>query len=144
MKEARGRLLEKVDGSGRVVQLLHQSLYERLDGLFIAPEEMPLTDLLAADQTGSLQGRQMRRNGGLGKPGTLIDLPGADAVLNRVFLRGKRGARVLEPGQDLSADRMGQRFDDVVEVDGHVVLTGGVAIYRDGANLISVFRDIQI
>ncbi|EGH09050.1 hypothetical protein Pgy4_07214, partial [Pseudomonas savastanoi pv. glycinea str. race 4] len=80
----------------------------------------------------------------LGQSCTLIDLSGAHAVFNRVLLSRKARAGVLQPGQDFSADRMGQGFYYVVEVDRHVVLTGGVAIYRDRANLISVFRDIQI
>jgi hypothetical protein len=53
---------------------------ERLDGGLVAFEEMPLADLLAADQAGALQGRQVGGDGRLRQAAALIDLPGTDAV----------------------------------------------------------------
>jgi hypothetical protein len=87
----------------------------------------------------------MSRNGRLRQPRALIDLAGTDAAINGVTLIGEGRKRVFEPVQNLPANRVGEGFDDVVNVDvsGHVVLSAG-ALYRDGANLISINRDIQI
>lgn len=78
-----GQLLVNVGKSGRVVQLFNQRLNECLYDFFVASEEMPLANLLAADQASALQGRQMGRDSGLGQSCTLIDLSGAHAVFNQ-------------------------------------------------------------
>ena len=106
---------------------------------------MPLADFAAADQAGALQGRQVRGHRGLRQAATLIDLPGANAVLVAVGLVWKFDVRVFEPVQDFSPYRVRQGFYYFVEIEGR---GGGLVmiktLYRDGANFKSVFRDIQI
>jgi hypothetical protein len=106
---------------------------------------MPLADFAAADQAGALQGCQVCRHRGLRQTATLIDLPGADAVLVAVGLVGEFDGRVFEPVQDFSPYWVCQGFYYFVEINGH----GGELVmvktlYRDEANFKSVFRDIQI
>jgi hypothetical protein len=106
---------------------------------------MPLADFAAADQAGALQGRQVRGHRGLRQAATLIDLPGANAVLVAVGLVREFDGRVFEPVQDFSPYWVCQGFYYFVEINGH----GGELVmvetlYRDEANFKSVFRDIQI
>ena len=82
---------------------------------------MPLADFAAADQAGALQGRQVCGHRGLRQAATLIDLPGANAVLVTVGLVGKFDGRVLEPVQDFSPYWVCQGFYYFVEIDGHDV-----------------------
>ncbi|MNI81378.1 hypothetical protein D3C73_1379850 [compost metagenome] len=82
---------------------------------------MPLADFAAADQAGALQGRQVCGHRGLRQAATLIDLPGANAVLVAVGLVGKFDGRVFEPVQDVSPYWVCQGFYYFVEIDGHDV-----------------------
>lgn len=100
-------------------KLLGQGLEKGLDRGFVALEEVPLADLAAADQTRALQGGQVRRDGRLRQPAALVDLPGAHAMLGTVVLVGKLHGRIFEPGENVAAYRVGQGFDDVVEIEGH-------------------------
>jgi hypothetical protein len=82
---------------------------------------------------------------GLRQAATLIDLPGANAVLVAVGLVWKFDGRVFEPVQDVSADRVRQGFYYFVEVKVHGWgLVISKTLYRDEANFKSVFRDIPI
>nr|GFB98476.1 hypothetical protein [Tanacetum cinerariifolium] len=125
-------------------KLLSQLLQKRLNGVFVTFEEMPLAVFLAGDQANALQSGQVSGNGRLRQPRALVDLTGTHAVFKRVILIGETGIRVLEPDQNLTANRVSQGFYYFVEVDRHVVLNLRVALYRDGANFILVNRDIQI
>lgn len=125
-------------------ELFGQFLQKRLNRVFVAFEKMPLPMLLAGDQPGTLQLRQVGRNRRLRKARALVDLTGADTAIKGVLLIGEAGRRVFEPGKDLPPNRVRQGFYYLVEVDRHVVLNVGVAVYRDGANHISINRDIQI
>ena len=80
---------------------------------------MPLTDFAAADQAGTLQGRQVCGHRGLRQAATLIDLPGANAVLIAVGLVRKFDVRVFEPVQDFSPYWVCQGFYYFVEVEVH-------------------------
>lgn len=107
----------------------------------MAFEEMPLADFLAGDQARALQGGKVGGHRRLRKPGPLIDLAGANAMLQRVFLPWKARVRVLEPDQDFTANRVGQGFHDFVEVDRHAVLNGWCSgISRYGELYIGVMR----
>lgn len=71
---------------------------------------MPLASLLAADQSCPLQVRQVRRDGGLGQPAALVDLPGANAMLVVVDLIGELRLRVFQPVEDVSPYWVRQGF----------------------------------
>lgn len=133
-------LLFSVESSVENLEFATEVREKGLDGFLVAPEEMPLADLAAAHQACALQGRQMRRDGGLRKSGALVDLPGADAVFQRILLIRKVALRVLQPAQDVAAQRMGEGLDDVVERIGHGLF---IFEYRDGANYISGVGDMR-
>jgi len=109
---------------------LAQLFEERLDGGFVAFEEVPLADLLAADQPGALQGGQVSGDGRLRQAAALVDLPGTHTVFGAVVLVGELRRRVFQPAEDFSPDRMSQRFYDFVEIERHG-LRLVVAVYRD-------------
>ncbi|CAN1599588.1 protein of unknown function [Pseudomonas mediterranea] len=129
-------------------ELLAHLLEELLDHFFVAFEEVPLTDLLAGDQPSPLQHRQMGRHRGLRQAATLVDLSGADAELVVVQLFRKLDLGVFEPVEDVSPYRVRQCFYYFVEVKGHEGSSQWVQVsktlYRDEANLKSLFRDIPI
>ena len=52
---------------------------------------------------------------------SLVDLAGAHTVLQRVVLLGEIALRLLEPAQNVAAQRMGEGLDDVIEVVRHVL-----------------------
>jgi hypothetical protein len=133
-----------LDCSGIGFQLKQKRIDEGCNDFFVTFEKTPLADFLASDQTRALQRCQVGRNSGLRKSGALINLACANAVFRRVCLVRKTTERVFEPDENLPANRVGQSFYYFVEVDRHVVLNMGLTLYRDGANFISVFRDIQI
>jgi hypothetical protein len=104
---------------------------------------VPLADFAAADQAGALQGRQVGGHRGLRQTATLIDLPGADAVLVVVDLVGEFDGRVFEPVQDFSPYWVCQGFySSRLMVMMSLVMSK--TLYRDGANFKSLFNDIQI
>jgi hypothetical protein len=141
MPSAPEKVMNEMFGLERLADVFE----ERLDGLFIAFEEVPLANLLAADQPRALQGGQVRGDCGLRQPGALVDLAGADADFQRVILIGEIDVWVFQPVQDFTSYRMGQRLDHVIDVELHVSRSvSAVTPYRDGANLISVAHDIQI
>jgi hypothetical protein len=61
------------------LQLVANQSYKCLDDVFVTLEEVPLTDLLAADQTSALQGRQVGGHCRLRQAGALVDFAGTDA-----------------------------------------------------------------
>ncbi|KMM86046.1 hypothetical protein TU78_05330 [Pseudomonas taetrolens] len=102
-----------------MLKRLAESFEEGLDGFLITFEKVPLTDLLAADQAGALQGRQVGRDGRLRQAAALIDLSGTDAVFGGVMLIGELNLRVFQQVKDFSAYWVCQRFYYFVEVDRH-------------------------
>src|SRR5690606_13020783 len=120
-------LLFLVAGLRNRSELLADPGEECLDDRLVALKEVPLADFATDHQTGALQGCQMSRNGGLRKPGPLVDLSGADAVLQRVKLVREETFRLLQPSQDVPAQRVGKRLDDLVEVVCH---ESPVCLYR--------------
>jgi hypothetical protein len=100
-------------------ELFADGAEEFLNGFLVAFEEVPLADFPAADQTGTLQGRQMRGHRRLRQAAALIDLSGTNAVLVAVTLVGKLDRRVFEPVKDFSPYWVRQGFYYFVEVDGH-------------------------
>src|SRR3990167_582726 len=100
-----------------VLERLAHVVEERLDGFFIAFEEVPLADLLAADQAGALQGRQVRGDCRLRQPGALVDLAGTYADFQRVILVGEVRLRIFQPMQDVAPYRVGQSLDHFIDVE---------------------------
>ncbi|RWW90563.1 hypothetical protein BHE74_00000892 [Ensete ventricosum] len=100
-------------------ELCDERIEERLDGVLVAFEKVPLPGLLAADQACPLQGGQVGRHGRLGQAAALVDLPGADAVFVVVQLLGELHFRVFQPVEDVSPYWVRQGFYYFVEVDGH-------------------------
>ena len=59
-------------------------------------------------RTGALQGGEVYRHGGLGETGTLVELAGADADLERVVLLDEVLLRFLQPAQRVASHRVGE------------------------------------
>ncbi|MOA49135.1 hypothetical protein D3C78_1719850 [compost metagenome] len=62
------------------------------------------------------------------QPGTLVELAGAYADLERVVLFGEIALRVLQPVQHVAPHRMGKSLDDFVEIDIGSVVHGHLRI----------------
>src|SRR5690606_21708365 len=128
-------------GAGKTgSELPGEALEKGLDGGLVAFEEVPLADLVAADQARALQGRQVGRYGGLRGPAALVDHAGAHPALQGVLLVGKVPLGLLEPVEDIAAQRMGQGLEDVVEVGVH----GWKYVNGSAVDFISFRDDIRI
>ncbi len=126
------------------LELLAHDAEEFLNGFLVAFEEVPLTDFLAADQASTLQGRQMRGHGGLRQAAALVDLSGADTVCVPVLLVGELVLRVFQPGENVSAYWVCQRFYYFVEVKGHGRCSGWIKRYiAMGRNIYWCFAIYQ-
>ena len=109
-------------------ELLAHLLEEGLDGFLVAFEEVPLADLLAADQPRALQRRQVGRDRRLRQAAALVDLPGTHTVFGAVMLVGEAGVRVFQPVQDFSPYWVGQGFYYFVEIKRHGWARGGYSV----------------
>ena len=90
-----------------------------MNSVLVTFEKVPLSHLLAADQTRALQRGQVGRNGGLRQTETLVELSSAHTVFGAVMLFGKLDLRIFKQVNDFSAYWVCQCFYYFVEVDRH-------------------------
>ena len=119
MAKALSARMSSERGMEVLLKLLADFFEERLDGVLIAFEEVPLAMFLAGNQACPLQGGQVRRDRGLRQAAELVELPGAYTMLRGMDLARERGIRVFESVENFSAYWVCQGFYYFVEVDRH-------------------------
>lgn len=102
---------------------------ERLDDGLVALEKDPLTDPLRRDEPRALQGREVRRHGGLREAAARVDLARAHAVIERQILIGEMRVRFPQPAKNLPADRVGKGFVNRVDIGLHL---GSFKVFDNG------------
>ena len=90
-----------------ISKFLLQSCKEFGDGFFVALVENPLAKALGGHQSGTVQCAEMGGNCGLRQTATL-ELTGADAQFQRVFLGRKMLMRIFKLIEDFKPSRMSQ------------------------------------
>jgi hypothetical protein len=112
----RGFDVRSASESERLMKLIE----ERFDRRFVALEEYPLAHPLRRHQLSLVKRGKVSRHGRLGHVATGVDLPGAYAILERMFLPGEIHRWFLQPGENFSPDRIGQGFVNGVDIHENV------------------------
>jgi hypothetical protein len=89
-----------------------------LDDRFVALEKYPLPDPFRRHETRFVKRGQVSRDRGLGHAATRVDLTRAHAIHERELLLGKVDLGLLEPHENLAADRIGQGLVNSVDIHG--------------------------